>query len=222
MKQILLLLSILCGIFFLWEYPILYPLKLLVVFFHESSHAIMTVTTGGEVVEMLINPQQGGHVLSRGGNRFLTLSAGYLGSLLWGITLYLLAAKSSLDKTIMRVLAIVVMAIAVLFIRDLFTLAFSLITGVIMLLLASKAHLVVNDLILRVIGLTSMLYAPLDIVSDTIIRSNLRSDAFMLADEYGGSTLMWGGLWALISIALVIVALKMSISTTSPPPSSSH
>ena len=222
MKQILLLLSILCGIFFLWEYPILYPLKLLVVFFHESSHAIMTVITGGEVVEMLINPQQGGHVLSRGGNRFLTLSAGYLGSLLWGITLYLLAAKSSLDKTIMRVLAIVVMAIAVLFIRDLFTLAFSLITGVIMLLLASKVHLVVNDLILRVIGLTSMLYAPLDIVSDTIIRSNLRSDAFMLADEYGGSTLMWGGLWALISIALVIVALKMSISTTSPPPSSSH
>ena len=54
MKQTLILVSALGVIFLLWEYPVLYPLKLLVVFFHESSHALMTVFTGGEVIEMVI------------------------------------------------------------------------------------------------------------------------------------------------------------------------
>ena len=49
MKQILILTALVTAIFLLWHYPVLYPLKLLVVFFHESSHALMTISTGGSV-----------------------------------------------------------------------------------------------------------------------------------------------------------------------------
>ena len=92
MKQLSYLIFLLGLIMVAWEYPILYPLKLLVVFFHESSHAIATILTGGTVKELVINQQQGGHVISQGGNRFITLSAGYIGSLLWGVVIYLLVS----------------------------------------------------------------------------------------------------------------------------------
>lgn len=211
MKQNFTLVALLTLAFFIWDYPFIYPLKLLVVFFHESSHALMTIATGGQVKEMVINYQQGGHVLSAGGNRFLTLSAGYLGSLVWGMVIYLLAVKTSVDKLIMTLLGISIIAIAAIFVRDVFAISFSLITGISMILLGSKANMQTNDFILRFIGLTSMLYVPLDIYSDTIARSHLRSDAFMLAEEIGGSTLLWGSLWIIIATGLVIFTLWLGL-----------
>jgi hypothetical protein len=41
---------------------------------------------------------------------------------------------------------------------------------------------------------------PYDIYDDTIRRSELRSDARMLAEEIGGTTIMWGGLWFIVSL----------------------
>ena len=70
------------ALIWLWTSPWLAPLKILIVLFHELSHALMTIITGGEVVSLELSSNQGGMVLSRGGSRFLILSAGYLGSLL--------------------------------------------------------------------------------------------------------------------------------------------
>ena len=211
MKQILLLIIILAAIFFLWQYPFLYPLKLLIVFFHESSHALMTVFTGGQVKELVINHMQGGHVISLGGNRFIILSAGYLGSLIWGSSIYLMAVRSLWDKAIMSSLGILILAITGFFVRDFFALVFCVLTGIIMIILGNKANMQINDIILRVIGVTSMMYVPLDIYSDTIQRLHLRSDAFMLAEEFGGATWGWGSLWILISLIIIVYVIKMGL-----------
>lgn len=212
MKQVLILCVALAAVFLLWGFPLVYPLKLLVVFFHESSHALMTVATGGEVQEMVVNAQQGGHVLSLGGNRFLTLSAGYLGSLVWGMIIYLIAVRTDLDKALMFVLGSSIIAIAAFYIRDTFAIVFSLGTGVAMLAIAITASTLINDAVLRLIGLTNMMYVPLDVYSDTIARSHLRSDAFMLAEEIGGSTILWGGLWMAMSVVMVIITLWLGLS----------
>ena len=211
MKQFLFLVSVITTIFFLWPTPVLYPLKLLIVFFHESSHALIAVATGGQVLELVINPMQGGHVLSSGGNRFMALSAGYLGSLLWGSIIYLLSVRTQFDKAIMFGLGLVILAISALFVRDAFALGFGAIVGVVMLIMGGAAPVQVNDYILRVVGMTSMLYAPLDIYSDTIERSSLRSDAFMLAEEFGGETVVWGGVWLVLSVVIIMLTLRFSI-----------
>ena len=70
---------------------------------------------------------------------------------------------------------------------------------------------VVSDYALRLIGVMSLLYVPRDIFSDTIQRSHLRSDARMLAEEFGGGTWMWGGLWLLLSVAISIYAVRLSL-----------
>ncbi|MCH8021311.1 M50 family metallopeptidase [candidate division KSB1 bacterium] len=211
MKQLLILFSVIIAIFFLWSTPALYPLKLLIVFFHESSHALMTIATGGQVIELEIDRMQGGHVISAGGNRFITLTAGYLGSLIWGVVIYLLAVGSKYDKAIMFCLGIIIMAVTTLFVRDLFAFGFSGLTGLFMILMGVKAPMQINDIILRVIGVTSMSYVPLDVYSDTIARTSLRSDAFMLAEEFGGTTVLWGAIWLLVSVVILIATLKISL-----------
>ncbi|MDK1024677.1 MAG: M50 family metallopeptidase [Gammaproteobacteria bacterium] len=220
MKQILIIAGLMAAIFLLWNYPVLYPLKLLVVFFHESSHALMTVATGGSVETLVIDPMQGGHVISVGGDRFLTLSAGYLGSLVWGVVIYLIAVRTRLDKAMMILLGVIVIAIAVFFIREMFALAFAGVTGVILILMGWKLPMEVNDLVLRVIGMTNMIYVPYDIYSDTIARSELASDAFMLAEEFGGATWLWGGVWLVVSLVLVVITLVVGLSVGSDEPSS--
>ena len=212
MKQLIYLIALLVLIMVCWEYPVLYPLKLLVVFFHESSHAIATILTGGTVKELVINKDQGGHVISQGGNPFIILSAGYIGSLLFGVVIYIASVKSHYDKIIMMALAIGIIVITVLLSRSLFSWIFGLLSGGAMLLMAKYLAEQYNDFALRLIGLTSMMYAPLDIYSDTISRSYLQSDAYFLAEYMGGTTLLWGSIWMLISIAVIIYCFKWTLS----------
>jgi hypothetical protein len=211
MKQFIVLLGLLILIMLAWQSLVLYPLKLLVVFFHESSHALATLLTGGSVQELVIDPQQGGHVISQGGNRFIILSAGYLGSLAWGALIYLGSVKTAYDKTMMLLLGSTVIIITLVLGRSMFSWLFGVSTGGVMLLMANYWAKHYNDFILRLIGLTSMLYVPLDIYSDTLARSYLPSDAYLLADYMGGMTILWGGIWLLISVLVVFMVLRFSL-----------
>jgi len=209
------LLMLTTAVFALWQTPVVIPLKILVVFFHEAAHAIATVLTGGSVIKLSVSADQGGFVMSRGGSRFIILTAGYLGSLIIGVGLLVAATRSRADRKIMAACGVVMLAIAGLYVRDLFAFGFIAGTGVIMLLCARFLGHRPNDLMLRVIGLTSMIYVPFDIFSDTIARSNLRSDARMLAEEFGGTPQLWGGLWIAISLLVIGFALRYILGRNS-------
>jgi hypothetical protein len=199
----------LTGLIFLcWNTPVALPIKILVVFMHELSHALVGLATGGSVAEISLSPQQGGHAILLGGNRFLSLSAGYLGSLLLGAMILLLAVRTHADRWIMALCGVVTLLIAALYIRDLFALAFCAGTGAAMLASARYFPHTINDLALRVIGLCSLIYVPFDIFSDTIARSGERSDAYMLAEEFGGPTLFWGGLWLILSLLVIGLCIR--------------
>lgn len=192
-------------VFALWNTYAILPLKILVVFLHELSHGLAAVLTGGSIETISLNPQQGGHAITRGGNIFLIFSAGYIGSLLLGVILFLIALRTHADRAVMALFGALMLLVTALYIRDSFALLFCIASGLGMLAIARFLPRDVNDLLLRVIGLTSILYAPYDIFSDTIARSELRSDAFMLAERFGGSAMLWGAIWLIIS--LVVIAL---------------
>jgi hypothetical protein len=194
------------------------PLEILVVFFHEAAHALMTLATGGQVLEMAVTIDQGGHVLSVGGSRFLTLSAGYLGSLLIGAALLLTAAHSRHDRFVLAGLALLMALLTVLFMRNLFGLAYGIGMALAMLAIARFLPAIVSDYALRLIGVMSLLYVPRDIFSDTIARSHLPSDAQMLATEYGGGTWFWGGLWLLLSLWIAVWTVWATVRATARPP----
>ena len=192
------------------------PLEILVVFFHESAHALMTVVTGGKVVAMQVTIERGGEVLSAGGNRFLTLSAGYLGSLVIGAGLLIAGMRSRHDQMILSVVAALMALATVLFMRNLFGLAYGLGMALALLGIARFLPPLASDYALRLIGVMSLLYVPRDIFSDTIERSHLRSDARMMAEEFGGGTWLWGGLWLILSVAICVYAVRLSLRRSRP------
>lgn len=206
------LILIVAAVFLLWNTPVMIPLKILIVFFHEVSHGAAAVLTGGEIESISVSPRQGGVTVTRGGNLFVITTAGYLGSLVMGVVLFLMALKSGADRVVMAILGGVVLLVAALYVRQVFAIGFCVLTGAGMLAMARYLPMAVNDTALRVIGLTSMIYVPFDIVSDTIIRSNLRSDAYNLAAQVGGAAWLWGGLWLMISLYVIWQTLKRGLS----------
>lgn len=215
-KRYFTLFIIFVGIALLWNTVVMIPLKLFVVFMHEVSHGLAAIATGGEIVTIEVNQNQGGLALTKGGSRFWTLTAGYLGSLLWGGIILLLAARTHLDKGISVLIGIGMIVISIGFGSDVFTYLFGIGFGVVLILFGIFLPEVVNDWMLRIIGVTSCLYAILDIKSDVLDRSHLRSDARMLSEEIGVfSTEVWGILWIFIAIVLTIWFIYISGKTTS-------
>lgn len=199
------------ALLLLWDSVWLTPLKVLVVYFHEASHALAAVLTGGEVLHLKLFPGQGGEVLSRGGNLFIILTAGYLGSLVIGASLFLLAAHTRHDRVWTGLLALAILILTALYVRQLYALGFALLAVAAFGALAWWGSHRVNDIVLRIVGLTSIGYVPLDIYSDTLARPQLYSDARMLAMAFGGTTQMWGALWLVISVVIAGLCLWWSI-----------
>lgn len=214
-KELISLLFIMLAVVYLWNTWIVYPLKILVVFFHELSHGLMAVITGGSIKEIRIVAAQGGVCVTVGGNRFLTLSAGYLGSLVLGGVILVLATRTRYDQTIATVIGGLMILISLLFVRPIisFGIFFGLLSGLAMIAAGKYLSEDSNDFILKVIGLTSCLYAVLDIKSDVLDRPYLRSDARMLAELTHLPTIFWGLLWITIAVIAAVLFLLVACKT---------
>jgi len=205
---LLALLAICIVIAVFWNTVVVYPLKLFVVLLHEVSHGLAALLTGGGIERIEINTNEGGVCFTRGGSRFVVLTAGYLGSMLWGGVILVSAARSRFDKWISMTIGLLVLVITALYIRNTAGLVFGILFGGGLIALGQWAPMTVNDFVLRVIGLTSILYAVIDIKDDLISRQIPTSDASRLAAEYFGTPVMWGIIWIILAFFLSWAFLK--------------
>src|SRR5919199_6520174 len=97
--------------------PVLLPFRLFVTMVHETSHALVGVATGGQVLGIQISLNGSGVTLVRGGNLFLTASAGYVGSALFGAGLLLLARERRWRRSLLQALAVGLLLATFLFFR---------------------------------------------------------------------------------------------------------
>ena len=189
------------ALWFLWDTAIVYPLKVFVVLLHEISHAIVAVATGGTIERIVLDPNQGGACYCPGGNAFLTLSAGYLGSLAWGGLLIAAGQTQRINsRWVTGGAGLLVMGLTLAYVRSAFGFGFGLAFGSTLVIVAIKLSATVNQSVLLTLGLTSCLYAILDIKSDILDRPELQSDAAMLGDVTGMHTIVWGGLWITVAV----------------------
>lgn len=201
----------LSAVWLLWWSPVIYPLKLFVVLLHEASHAAMAVATGGTVQRIVVTPDQGGICFCPGGNAFLTLSAGYLGSLAWGALIVVLArARRPAPRNTTTLIGGAVLILTALYVRNAFGILFGAVFGAALLSLRA-ARPSVHVVVLTALGLTSCLYALLDIKSDVLDRPHLESDAHMLATMTGVPTAVWGVLWIGVGMAVSIWLFRRAL-----------
>ncbi len=192
-----------------WNTQWVYPLKMFVVLLHELSHGLVAIVTGGYIDRIVLDPAQGGLCECPGGSAFLTLSAGYLGSLVWGGLLVIAGHElKRWSGQILLGIGVAVVALSIVFVRGSFGLTFGVLFGLALVAVARLLPPVVSRVALTTLGLTSCLYAILDIKSDVIDRPELRSDARMLAEMTGVPTLVWGVLWILLALAFSWLLLR--------------
>lgn len=209
------LLALTAVVFAHWQMPIVVPLKILVVLLHEMSHALAAWLTGGSVEQISISAQQGGFAVTRSGNLFAILSAGYLGSLILGAALLMVALRSTADRAVTAALGAIMLLVTLLYVRDLFAVVFCVVAGLVLLGMARFLGHTANDMALRVIGLTSLIYVPYDIFDDTIARSTLGSDTYMLAEAFGGTAMIWGGIRLVLSGLVIAWCMRRILGTSS-------
>ncbi len=195
-----------------WYSPVVYPLKIFVVLLHELSHGLAAVATGGTIDRIVLDPMEGGACFCPGGSPFLTLSAGYLGSLVWGLLLVALATRfPRWSGRAVGVVGAAVLVLTIWFVRSAFGLGFGVLFGLMLLGAARLFPMALNRILLMGLGLTSALYAVLDIKSDVLDRPELESDAHMLAEMTGIPTVAWGVIWIAVALGLAAWSVRAGL-----------
>lgn len=98
------------------------PFKWLETYFHELSHGLAALITGGKIYSIELYPNGGGLCKTIGGNHLVISFMGYVGAALWGGLIYLLALRR--DKFayyLSLTLVMILLLTLVLWIRDLLT-----------------------------------------------------------------------------------------------------
>lgn len=206
-RLILLAVALLLSIFF-WDSLLLYPVKLFVVLLHEASHAAAALLTGGRVVEIQIDERIGGHAITQGGWSFVIVSSGYLGSMLLGGAILLLALRRRAAPALAAGIGVLVLLVTVLLVRNGFGFIFGLVFGAGLLAAARWMPATWLGFILQYLGGTSCLYALVDVKEDLITLEPRLTDAAILADMTGIPAIVWGVLWSGAALAVFLLVMR--------------
>jgi hypothetical protein len=204
----------------LWDTFLLYPVKLFVVALHELSHGLMAIVVGGKIDRIQIDYRIGGYCAyflpAAAGfiSKSLVAAAGYLGSMVWGALIFILASRTRRDRLITLVIGFIMLVLSIFVIKtgELFGILFCFAFAV--LLFASYKWLPqgFHDYFLKFLGLTSCLYVLIDIKEDLIDRSGIGSDADSIAELLGAPFLSVpiGITWVILALAALFYTIKIS------------
>jgi len=208
--EIFLIALILIAAFIFWDSFILFPVKLFAVIFHELSHVIVSLFTGGSIKSVEILNSLGGITSGTQSNEVAVLLTGYPGSLILGIVLYLSAKHEKAPLFILPFISLLYFLFGIFYVKN----SFGIITSVAIALFFALLILVKNKsilhLILKTLSLLSIVYVINDIIRDTFMTTNLYSDAVRLEQVTGVSDKIWGAGWLVLALtALVFISINM-------------
>ena len=209
-------LGILAGMFLIalifWNTIFIYPIKLFVVILHEFSHGLAAILTGGSIVKIEVDQRIGGVCYTRGGSLFIVASAGYLGSILWGGLILIIASRTKHDKILGMAIGGLLILLSILYIRNLFGFLFTAGFGAALAAISYFASNHIVDMLMKFLGMTSCLYVLIDIKEDLIQRTNIGSDADAIAQLLGAQALSLpiGIFWILLALAAFAFFLWIS------------
>lgn len=176
------------------------PLKWVETFFHEISHGLAALVTGGRILAINLRYDGSGLCTSLGGWSMLIAFAGYAGASLWGLAIYQIASGSTpqAGRTWAAALAVFVAVASLIWARGLETLILS---GLIVAVFAAAAlagRIGLAHVVLAFIGVSmalSALRAPL-----VLLVVGGQSDAAALARLTYIPRIVWIAIWAALAL----------------------
>jgi len=195
---------------FFWDTEIVYPIKLFIVLIHEINHVMAAILTGGGAKSIILNIDLSGSTITYGGNQIIIAAAGYLGSLLIGAILYLSSFNKKLWKWISKAIAIIITIVSINLIQGGLQIFLSLVIAAIFFFLPIYLSKNINEIFLKLLGLTSCLYVIADIKQDLLTTSLRETDTQILEYLTDIPSLLIGFIWFLISIIIVYGLIRIS------------
>ncbi|HLP48441.1 MAG TPA: M50 family metallopeptidase [Candidatus Kapabacteria bacterium] len=204
----------------LWDTLWLYPVKLFVVALHEMSHGLAAILMGGKIDHIQIDSRIGGYccyALPMGAGflqQSIVAAAGYLGSMLWGAFIFIVASRTRFDRGITFFVALVMLVISFYVIKtgQLFGIIFCLVFTLFLFVTIRWFPPLFHKIFLKSLGLISCLYAIIDIKEDIIDRSGIGSDADRIAQLLGipRLSIAIGISWIVLALLILVFTLKVS------------
>ncbi len=222
----------------LWFIPfaeiLSYPFRIFVTFIHEGGHAIAALLTGNSVQSLSVAMNGSGETYTtKGGvlSQMLVSSAGYLGAMTFGATLLVLIRRSVAARVVLAASSAVVLGLTVIFgvIKPILAgtwgslagLPFTLVAGVLLSVglfaVARFASAKVASFVVSLLAVQCVLNALLDLKTVFFLSSpfaaTVPTDALNMANATGIPAIFWAALWIVISVFILVVAVKQYTSS---------
>ncbi|HIJ74385.1 MAG TPA: hypothetical protein HPP83_09815 [Candidatus Hydrogenedentes bacterium] len=204
----------------LWALPIPNPVKMLAVTFHELSHALAALATGGRVFGIAVSPGGGGVTLGLGGNVLVVLFAGHIGSCLWGALLFYLSGKLRPEHCLSLLTVIVMGTCAVGWLNNA-TILMGVLTMAIMAVLF-KTPRVVKLFFIQLVACACCLYAPIDVLGEVLGKSTAlgigsaeaatKSDIHRIAELLSVHPVAIGAFFIAVQVAVMVFFIRWTAS----------
>ncbi len=208
----------------LWNVPllgvVLFPLRLLTTFAHEAGHGLTAILTGGHFLRFEISGDGSGQALTAGGWRWLILPAGYVGSALFGVGLFVATQRARRPGAVALGAAVGIGTTALLFGTRSWL---ALVAG----LLAAAGFAALSRLrtregmvlvVLNVVALVMAWNAVLDLLNilraPSIGRGVVLNDAAAFGEHVGvGGGRLWAFVWLLVVLAILAGGARLALAS---------
>lgn len=206
--------SVMLLVFWAWSTPLIQPIKLVVVLFHEMSHGLMAILTGGKVIGIWITPEEGGACETEGGLPLLIVGAGYLGSMFFGGAILHLSRFRAFVPLVYGGLALMLVSAVVTVLQDSYSRTFA--AGLVgtFIVLGFVAPPVLGGFALRILGTVCCLYSIFDVYWDILSErgaQTLQNDAVVFSRLSGIDVQTVGLSWLAACVVFFLVVLRLSL-----------
>ncbi|PKH89306.1 M50 family metallopeptidase [Colwellia sp. Bg11-28] len=183
------------------------PLNWLESYFHEISHGIAALLTGGEIMRIQLFANGAGLCTTRGGLSFIISFFGYAGATFWGWLLFKLANSHQRTAQIVSGFMIVLLLVSIIFwARDLLTIIIISSLAVMFVLTIKMRRLYTLQVLLKFFGLSILLNS---LFSPTYLFDGRDlGDGAALASITMVPELVWVLLWCVLAVVALYSLIK--------------
>ena len=185
------------------------PFKWLESYFHEISHGIAALLSGGSIVQIQLFPNGAGLCTTLGGSAFLISFFGYAGAILWGGAIYCLAGKHPRLAQMFSGFILLLLTCSMIFwVRDFLTFFILTVLMVMLFLTVKLPKLTYLQGLMQLFGalvLLNSLFSPFYLIDGR----NL-GDGAALASLTHIPELLWVMLWSGLAVAMAILLGRKS------------
>lgn len=187
------------------------PFIYLATIFHEISHALMAVLTGGRVIEFVLEVNGSGHVLSQGGSRFLIAISGYLGVSIWAALLFQVGRHKQLTRITITTLIVLFSVTLILWVNSLMTVfILGAVIALLVIILSKTSDIWIAHLcrFIAILVLFNAIKSPLYLIDGRNI-----GDGALLAEITWLPEIFWVLLWCVCGLG-VLISLYRNVDRT--------